>query len=316
MDRKIESLEHQIKKSSRALVVGVGGGADIVGSIATRRFLEFANLEVILGGVPWEQPTIDPTPGPRRLEEIENIRKLHERAWMANSRTRTRWGVRFAESRIAEILDEEVVLIDINGGTQGVVSGLKAAVDALKVDLLVGVDVGGDSLASGSEPGLRSPLADAIMLGAFSLMQDEGYSVIWSVFGFGSDGELSPKELEMALAKVALHGGLLGAWGLTPSIVDEMRQITERVPTEASALPVRCALGATGPVKVRDATVYQTPITTLTFYLDPQVVRDTVSRLAARVLASTDLNEANIAINEMGIVTELDQERSSAATNN
>lgn len=307
-----ESLESLIEGSSRALVLGVGGGADVVGSIATRRFLEFAKLKVRLGGLPWEQPSIDPEPGPRSLCQIENLQILHERVWLANSETRTRSGVRFSESRVAEILGEEVLLVDITGGVQGIVEGLRRALEVLNIDLLVGVDVGGDSLAAGSEAGLRSPLADAMMLAAFSAMKAAGHAVIWSVFGFGSDGELSPEEVETALAIVARHGGLLGAWGLTPRIVDELQEIIARVPTEASALPVRCALGATGVALVRDTPVRQTPIASITFYLDPEVVYQTVSRLARAVVSSASLEEANAALNTMGITTELDSERGAA----
>lgn len=313
MYRRRESLESLIEKSSRALVIGVGGGADIVGSIATRRFLEFAKLKVGLGGLPWEQPSIDPEPGPRGRHQIENLQVLHERAWLANSETRTLSGVRFSEARVAEILGEEVLLVDITGGVQGIVEGLRHALEVLNMDLLVGVDVGGDSLASGSEAGLRSPLADAMMLAAFSAMKEAGHAVIWSVFGYGSDGELSPDELESALATVARHRGLLGAWGLTPQIVDELQEIIARVPTEASALPVRCALGATGMSLVRNSPVRQTPIASLTFYLDPKVVYETVSGPARAVVSSSSLDEANAALNVMGITTELDLERGAPA---
>jgi hypothetical protein len=314
MQKERESLERLIQKSSQALVIGVGGGADVVGSLATRRFLEFARLKVVLGGLPWEQPSIDPEPGPRTLDDISNVRVLHERVWLANAETKMRSGVRFAESRMAEILGEEVLLVDINGGVQGIVAGLERAMEVLGADLLVGVDAGGDSLASGAEAGLRSPLADAMLLAAFTAMEDSGRAVIWSVFGYGSDGELSPDEIESALAHVAREGGLLGAWGLTPQIVDELEMVIARVPTEASALPVRCARGATGMTLVRNSLVRQTPIASLTFYLDPKLVYETVSKPAQAVATSTSLDEANAALNAIGITTELDLERSAAAS--
>ena len=47
--------------------------------------------------------------------------------------------------------------IDISEGVAGAVAGLEAATAMLGIDLLVGIDVGGDSLAQGGEPGLRSP---------------------------------------------------------------------------------------------------------------------------------------------------------------
>src|SRR3990172_7350248 len=94
--------------------------------------------------------------------------------------------------------------------------GLEAAMKELKIDLLVGLDVGGDSLAQGYEPGLRSPLADSIMLAAFAELEQRGQRALWGVFGYGSDGELSVDEIEMALSQLAAAGGLPRARALPP----------------------------------------------------------------------------------------------------
>ena len=72
---------------------------------------------------------------------------------------------------MAEVIGQEVLLVDINGGVNGVVAGLEAAMKEFGADLLVGLDVGGDSLAQGQEPGLRSPLADSIMLAAIAELE-------------------------------------------------------------------------------------------------------------------------------------------------
>ena len=162
------SLETLIRSASRALVIGVGGGGDVVGALATARFLEFCGLKFHLGGLSWERSVYDPIPGPRSLDEVEQVRALHRYAWLANAESKTNTGVYFAESRMAAFLGQEILLIDINGGVKGVVEGLEAALNECKADLLVGVDVGGDSLAQGGEPGLRSPLADSIMLAAYA----------------------------------------------------------------------------------------------------------------------------------------------------
>src|SRR6185436_19189198 len=132
----MQSLETLIRASSRALVIGVGGGGDVVGALATARFLEFCGLEFILGGLSWERNVYDPVPGPRKLSETRNVRPLHEFAWLANAQSQTSTGVPFAEAKMAAALGQEVLLVDINGGVTGVVAALEVALKELKADFL------------------------------------------------------------------------------------------------------------------------------------------------------------------------------------
>jgi hypothetical protein len=305
------SLETLIHSSSRALVIGVGGGGDVVGALATARFLEFCGLKFQLGGLSWERSVYDPVPGPRSLDEVEQVRALHHHAWLANAESKTKTGVYFAESRMAAFLGQEILLVDINGGVKGAVDGLQAALKEFKADLLVGVDVGGDSLAQGEEPGLRSPLADSIMLAAYAELERRGQPTLWSMFGYGSDGELTVEEIEAALSRMAKAGGLLGAWALTQQAVAELEQVIKTVPTEASAIPVECARGAWGERGIRQdqRRVKLTPLTTLTFFLSPTILFETLSRPAQAVKESSSLEEANDALHAIGIKTELDLER-------
>ncbi|MBI4529752.1 MAG: DUF1152 domain-containing protein [Deltaproteobacteria bacterium] len=305
------SLEDLIRSSSRALVIGIGGGGDVVGALATARFLQFCGLDFVLGGLSWERSVIDPVPGPRSLDEVQDVRPLHQHAWIANSKSGTKTGIRFAEAKMAAVLGQEVLLVDINGGVKGVVEGLEISLKELNADLLVGVDVGGDSLAQGNEPGLRSPLADSIMLAAYNHLERRGQRTLWGVFGYGSDGELTVDEIEGALSKLARAGGLLGASGLTNRVVLELEKVIQRVPTEASAVPVECARGAWGEKKIRQdqRTVRLTPLTTLTFFLSSCVVFDTLSRPARALEGSSCLEEANDALHALGMKTELDLER-------
>ncbi len=306
-----QSLEDLIRASSRALVIGVGGGGDVVGALAAARFLEFCGLKFVLGGLSWERSVYDPIPGPRKLSEVRNVRALHDYAWMANGNSQTTTGVSFAESKMAALQGQEVLLIDINGGVKGAVDGLEVAMKELNTDLLVGLDVGGDSLAQGNEPGLRSPLADSIMLAAFAEVAKRGTRTIWGVFGYGSDGELTVDEIELALNKLAGAGGLLGAWSLTPKIAAELEEAIKTVPTEASAIPVQCFRGAWGESKIRSGqrSVKLTPLTALTFFMSATKLYETLSRPAQAVRASASLEDANDALHAIGISTELDFER-------
>jgi len=306
-----QSLEDLIRASKRALLIGVGGGGDVVGALAAARFLEFCGLEFVLGGLSWERSVYDPIPGPRKLSEVRNVRVLHDYAWMANGESQTNTGVLFAESKMAAVQGKEVLLVDINGGVRGVVDGLEVAMRELNTDLLVGLDVGGDSLAEGDEPGLRSPLADSIMLAAYAELESRGHRTLWGVFGYGSDGELTVDEIEAALNKLAGAGGLLGAWSLTPKIAAELEEVIKTVPTEASAIPAQCFRGAWGESKIRGGqrSVKLTPLTALTFFMSVTKLYETLSRPARAVRGSASLEDANDALHAIGISTELDFER-------
>ena len=311
MNSPPHSLEDLIRSSSRALVIGVGGGGDVVGALAAARFLEFCGLEFVLGGLSWERSVFDPMPGPRSLKEVEKVRVLHEYAWMANAQSRTTTGVYFAESRMAAVQGKEILLVDINGGVTGAVEAIETAMKELNTDLLMGLDVGGDSLAQGGEPGLRSPLADAVMLAAFAELERRRHRTLWGVFGYGSDGELTVAEIEIALSKLAAAGGLLGCWSLTPKIANELEEAIKTVPTEASAVPVACFRGAWGESKIRSdqRSVKLTPLTALTFFLSTTVLYETLSHPARAVAGCATLEQANEALHAIGIKTELDLER-------
>jgi hypothetical protein len=63
-----------------------------------------------------------------------------------------------------------------------------------------------------------------------------------------------------------------------------------------------------GETKIRydERTVKLTPLSTLTFYLTPSAVFESVARPARAVASSNSLEEANTALNALDIKTELD----------
>jgi hypothetical protein len=299
------SLEAMLRSTTKALVIGVGGGGDIVGTIPTARFLELFGISCVLGGLSWERFVYDPQPGTRTLDEVLHVRPLAPTVWLANAETTTTTGVRFAESDVAALYNTDTLLVDLSHGVAGVVAGLRVAMQALQADLLVGIDVGGDSLAAGPEPGLRSPLADAMMLAALYQLSTE-FPCLWGVFGYGSDAELTIQEIDHALSVVAQHGGLFGAWGMTPAITAELRRAITQVRTEVSAIAVECAAGATGIKTIRDGTrsVALSPVCTVTFYLSPGVLYDHVAALARLVADAPSLEAASTILTRCGIRTE------------
>ena len=297
-------------------MIGMGGGGDVVGALATAELARvYDGAEPVLGGLTWERRPIDPVPGPRAALEIEGAEELAPGVLLAGPGTRVQGReVAFAESRMAEFLDQPTVLIDINDGPAKVADGLAEAIEALKCDLLVLIDVGGDVIANGDEPGLRSPLADAVMLAAAGRLSTAGQPVLLGVFGIGCDAELTPNEVLGRLATVASAGGLCGARGLTGAVADRMEAAMELVETEASAQAVRAFRGASGVAAIRGGTrtLELSAAATLTFYLDVDITINAAGRLAQAVGDAASLEEANDALHELGVSSELDYEREAA----
>ena len=297
--------------SRRPLVLGIGGGGDVVGALATAEACRLHHgAEPVVGGVSWERRVIDPLPGPRSAAEIEGGRELAPGVLAAGPDTRVREnGVLFAEARMAAFLGEETVLVDVTRGPHEIAAGIEAALEALGCDLAVFVDVGGDALAHGHERGLASPLCDALMLAAASLATV--VPVLGGIFGPGCDGELTPAEVLDRVAEVAAAGGLAGARGLTPGVVERLDAAVERVPTEASAQALRCFRGQHGTAQIRGGrrTVQLTPVGATTIYFDVPAALRSAARLAAAVRDASGLEDANEILHGLDLHTELDYER-------
>jgi hypothetical protein len=255
---------------------------------------------------------IDPHPGPRPIDQIIDASPLSDCVVLAGPQTRTAGGATFAEAHMARLLGEETVLVDITGGPARVATGLADAARQLDADLIIGVDVGGDVLGEGSEPGLASPLCDAVMLAAATLVAERGIRTAGAIFGPCCDGELTIEELLDRLAALAAGGGLLGSWGMDADLVDELERVVNSIPTEASAQAIRCARGEIGTTTIRGGrrTVMLSPIGALTFYFDPPTAVASVAVLAKAVEDAEDLESANDTLHEIGVATELDFERS------
>jgi hypothetical protein len=308
--------ERMLRRARRPLVIGMGGGGDVVGALATAESVRiYDGGDPVVGGVSWERRPIDPAPGPRRVEEIVDASELAPGVMLAGANTRVRdRGVYFAESRMAEFLGQGTVLIDIDAGPRAVAESLEAASAALGCDLLVLIDVGGDVLAQGDEPGLRSPLCDAVMLAVGAALAERGNRILAGIFGIGCDAELTPAEVLALLAEVAGAGGLCGARGLTDPVASRLEGAMELVPTEASAQAVRAFRGASGMVPIRGGqrSVELTQAAALTFYLDVESTIRRCGRLANAVAGAESLAEANRALNDLGVYTELDYETDAA----
>jgi hypothetical protein len=217
---------------------------------------------------------------------------------------------------MAGVLGADTLLVDPNPGAAAVAAGLTDAATRLECDLLVLVDVGGDALAGGHEPGLASPLCDAVLLASGALAADAGLATLAAVVGPGCDGELTHDELLLALADVAAAGGLLGVRAIEADTLPALEAAAAAVPTEASAQVLRCARGERGPTTIRDGRrpLELSALGALTVYVEPRAAVASAAALARAVRDRPSLEAANEALHELGVRTELDYERERAGT--
>jgi len=300
--------------AERVLCVGIGGGGDVVGALAVAELARLLGTPTILGGLSWERRPIDPLPGPRRIGEISAATPLNDAVALAGADTTGPGGFRFAEARMAELLDEPVLLLDPSDGPAAVARGLADAAAQLECDLVVLLDVGGDMLAHGDELGLASPVADAVCLAAAPALAAAGIALLGAVFGAGCDGELTPAEVLERVAEVSAAGGQLGVWGPGADELARLRAAVAQIPTEASAMALRCAQGQTGSTRIRGGrrTVQLTPVGGLVFFFDPVVARRSAARCAALVEHAGSLAEASDILVSRGIASELRYEQQPA----
>jgi len=283
--------------------VGIGGGGDVVGALAAAELLGGA----MVGGLTWERRPVDPIPGPRRLDEVERAARLNDAVALADPQTRGPGGFRFCETHVARAIGEPTLLVDPNPGPRAVAACLDAAAEQLGLKRIVLLDVGGDVLAHGDEPGLASPLADAVMLASARYLRTP---TVGAVFGAGCDGELTPDEVRARLDEV----GTIAEDTLTAAQLDRLEAVASEVPTEASAMALRCARGERGEVPIRQGrrAVQLTELGGVVAWFDPERAIASAARLAAAVVDAVSLEEADAILEARGIRTELAYERDMA----
>ena len=297
------------------LLLGIGGGGDVVGALTIARGLEAAGRRVEVGGVAWERFAIDPHhAGPRPLGHLGGIERLGGGAALTGADGSTPEGVRLAEAGVAAHLGRSVALVDVNDGPAAAADAVATLADRLRCDLVVLLDVGGDVLATGSEPGLSSPLCDALMLAAAQHLP-ERLEVVGCAYGSGCDGELTVDEVLARVAVLGREGNWLGTVSPGPEEARETVALAATVPTEASLLAARCALGVSGATPIRGGrrTVELSPAGALGFVFGARAAIGAAAPLAALIADCGSIEEARSAMAAQGIRTELDYERERVA---
>jgi len=305
-----------ISKKSKALVIGIGGGGDVLNAIPVSNFLRSQGLSTILGGLTWQWAWsgMDLHTGPRSIREYSNITPLSDTMGLVNPETKLPSGLYPPEAAVCKILKEDVILLDPTRGVKGIIRDFEILAKTMNIDLFVGVDGGGDSLLSPEDTQVRSPLADTIMLSALAKTK---FTSILAVTGLGSDLELGINGTLKKIALVMQLGGYLGAWGVTYEDASALNQVLEKaqIKTHTPRVLLECIRGKYGekyvvpPLAHEPRKLEYSPIVALIWFLDPRTVCMAVNRIAAEMYETSSLEEAWRIFRDHGFITEIELEK-------
>ncbi len=306
-------LEKILKNKEKILVVGVGGGGDITSTLILRKRLKKINKEVTIGNVAWKRYEEDPRAIARKVDDFENIEKISETTFLINKNSKLKDGVVFDEFKFAKYYNEKILMVDVTKGVRGIINGLDKAIDLLGIDFIIGIDGGGDSLATGSEKTLKSPLIDAMMTAALTNIKIPS---ILCIFAYGCDGELTFDELNKNFAELIKNNGFLFATSLYEDEIAEMEEILKLTHSEVARLGIMAAKGDFGIKILRKGSrvVYLTPFSSLLLFFKTEKVYEH-NRLCKLVGKTQSLEEANEKLLKAGVKTEYEWKKEALRKN-
>ncbi|MFE7892652.1 DUF1152 domain-containing protein [Streptomyces sp. NPDC057412] len=285
------------------LIVAAGGGGDAVAAAMLHAALYGDQDQAMILTYAWDRLLVDPLPGPRGADRFTGLEPVTHSVWSVPAEAQPITPAGSTLPRLAAELPHTLALLDPHHGAEGITRQLEELVSHLapaSIDLL---DVGGDILAQGDEPTLKSPLADALTLAACCQVNAP---IRLLVAGPGLDGEIPADDLRPLL------GTLVHTF--TAEDVETVGSILEWHPSEATAMLAATARGARGICEVRDAGL-PVPLTDEGSAVHEVDLDDAVSRnsLARAIMTTATLDEAEAYSREICGFSEIDYERNKAA---
>ena len=285
------------------LIVAAGGGGDAVAAAMLDAALYGDENPAVILTYAWDRLLIDPVPGPRGPSDFTGLQRLTTSVWSVQAESRPIAPAGSTLPRLAAELPHTFALIDPHHGGKGITHQLSELVSHLEPTSIDLLDVGGDILARGDEPTLKSPLADALTLAACC---QANAPVRLLVAGPGLDGELPLADVH------SLLGPLVRTF--TAQDTEPVSSVLEWHPSEATGMLAATARGVRGICEVRDAGL-PIPLTPESPTIHEVDLPDALSRneLARAIQSTTTLDEAEAHSREVCGYSEIDYERNKAA---
>jgi hypothetical protein len=288
------------------LLIAAGGGGDAIAAAILHRALDDRGGRPAIATYSWDRLLIDPLPGPRDPSSFTGLEPVGNLNYRVTAVTAPIPPAGSTLPRLAAELDADLYLLDSRGGAVGLAEQLVELRDQLGTEQVTIVDVGGDILAHGDEPTLRSPLADSLVLAATADLDP----VRLLVTGAGIDGELPESTV---LERYEQLGAKL-VHRLSAADVEPFRALFNWHPSEATGLLCAAAVGTRGTAEIRDqgfpvALSDHTPeVHTPSAHRVAEA-----NRVAQQLRGTRSLEAAEAALRTTGRESEIDYERRKAA---
>lgn len=318
------SLTELALKANRAMVMGIGGGGDVIQAIPIANYLDLLGVETVyVGGVgcQWWVPQGEELAsrwvrvcGPRVFDvsKMENVE-----VWAPNivgvGPSSHIDGQQPAEAVLHDRLPWEVFIGGLTDGVVGLRDGLRQVIQEKEIDLFVGVDVGSDSWHRGDEAmPASSSLVDYMSLSALIQLD---IPVVFGFSGYGCDAEMQLEELDERVAQAMRAGGFLGSYGITQKDAAEMLAACEAYYDPIEHWAPRAARGETGfkfleVVSPWGRVAEITPHAATFMLFDPRIVANAVSTGINALRETRSLEEAErVFEEEMGQYPETQSKR-------
>jgi hypothetical protein len=289
-----------------SMYVAAGGGGDVVAAMMLDS-ARGAGARPVVATYAWDRLLIDPLPGPRSVSDFYGLEQIAPGVWQVTGSTRPVPPAGSLLPRLAAELPATVLLLDPYRGAIGLRRQLIAAAELFAPSSMTLVDVGGDVVAEGHEPELKSPIADCL---ALATCADLPLPVDVTVLGAGLDGEL-PREY--VIDRISAFGGgpsvLLGS-----QHVESVLGVFRWHPSEASGILAAAAFGVRGAVEVRDSgtRIEISDHSAMAFTIGAKTLAE-ASPMASRLAVTRDLDQAEAVVMSVCGRSELAVERTKAA---
>ena len=272
----LSSLEEKIENSNNILLIGIGGGFDFVQGVPIyEKLLEKGK------NVTWANLSFT------RLDDIDGYNKY----LLVNADTEYTLSLKyFPEKYLTEWYEQArnrsiSIYAFPRFGPRIIREILDYIVDQHKIDFIIAVDGGTDSLMRGDEPELGTPEEDLSTLCALSSHSNIDQLLVATVFGVDHYHGVQHYYFLKAVAELSEHDGFFGVESLLPksreaiSYRDALNYIHSKMPLHKSIVS-SCLLETLNfkfgdielAVEPRKAESFITPLSGMYWYFDAQKV--------------------------------------------